>query len=232
MNDEVLYLVRVDGEECSFVRGESEAKLVIDSIAVSEVIRLSKELKGRKIFREENGTTIRILSQSENILYTNAPKVRTVIDYVPVGYSFLTKNRLSLQGDIPVPPVAPTEEAIEEIVSKKKSLSEILGEYIDEVDITSSESSEDEAPPLPKRDVPLAPRAPMLPTHSELRKLAHRKRLGLVTMYYPDRTKCSRCQDSNVEIYITKIGPREMDDLITHQCKSCKNMWEITILRK
>ena len=235
MNDEVLYLVRVDGKECSFVRGEDEAKLVIDSMAVAEVSRLSKELVGRKIFRQEEGSCIKVLSQSENFMYTNAPKIRTTIDFVPVGYSFLTKNRLSLQRDVPTAPAVEVES------SKKKTLNEMLNECAEEIDIaTASEVSEESSdelafptitpPPLPPRS--RIPTAPRLPTHAQLRSFARQRNLGVVMKYFPDRVVCSVCESHNVEVRITKVGQRKLNDLITHKCRECNNVWDITINRK
>jgi len=129
MNDDILYLIKVDGEEHSFTKSKEEAKLIIDSLAQSYIKEYKKEYSDRKIYREEEEDCIRVLTQSSNVFYTNAPKVRVIINFIPVGFSFLTRNRFELiksenistnasnnnETNIPVAPPAPKLLSISEL---------------------------------------------------------------------------------------------------------------------
>lgn len=92
MNNTTIFVVRVNGEMTCFVHSEQEVKLVIDSIANAT----ANSIKNRRVYREETGNSIKIITQNEGWAWNGAPKVKMEIDYVEVGQASVIKNRLAL----------------------------------------------------------------------------------------------------------------------------------------
>lgn len=96
MTDEIIYLIRIDGEEAFVVRNEKEAKLAIDSIAASEEKSLSDEKTS--VYRQDSndGNSVTISTRTMGRFFNGPMKLYTKIDYVPVGFAKVKKGRLEL----------------------------------------------------------------------------------------------------------------------------------------
>ena len=96
MDDSIIYLVCINGEQACFVRSEKEARLVVDSLASYE----NKLLQGHrvKIFREDlnNGQKVVLSKQKIGLVMNSAISDVYTIEYTAVGRAILKKGRLDV----------------------------------------------------------------------------------------------------------------------------------------
>lgn len=80
----IKYLIRIDKEEFAFADDEKTALLIINSLAISEVKRLSGP--GVKVFRQDlqDGKEVKICTQSLGLLVNGRVIRSTIIDVIPV----------------------------------------------------------------------------------------------------------------------------------------------------
>lgn len=135
MTDKILYLVRINGEECMIVDTHDCAKLVADSIACKEITLMKKKFPAKKIYREDEENRITICSQSKSWFGgENVPKVKCVVDTIAIGCGTLTKNKYTIEHnkkkllnedsifrnqDIPKPPPLYTVEELRAHIIKQ-----------------------------------------------------------------------------------------------------------------
>lgn len=96
MDNAILYLVCINGEQACFVHSEREARLVVDSFAASE----NKLLQGPrvKIFREDlnDGQKVVLSMQKIGLMMNSAISKVSTIEYMAVGRALLKKGRLDV----------------------------------------------------------------------------------------------------------------------------------------
>lgn len=96
MDSRVLYLVRINGVEMTFVNSKEEAKLVVDSLAAE----LSREIENKhtEVYRKDSadGTKVIISKQDLGSVFNSAIYQVKEIDFLPVGHSILSCGRHEL----------------------------------------------------------------------------------------------------------------------------------------
>jgi hypothetical protein len=117
LNERIVYLLRINKEEMMIVLTEPDAKLAIDSLAVSEENRLKKVYPNRRVFREEDERCIKVFTQTRGAIYDGSPNMKSEIDYIPIGCGVVVGNRFpiaripdilnEINYDIPPAPEAP-----------------------------------------------------------------------------------------------------------------------------
>jgi hypothetical protein len=96
LSDDVLYLVRMNGEAITFVDCIERAKLVVDSFAAHEVKIMASD--STKVYRQDEQDGLRVVISTQSLGYVyNGPIVEsTVIDFIAVKGAVVTKSRLGL----------------------------------------------------------------------------------------------------------------------------------------
>ena len=156
MDDKVLYLIRVDGEEMAFTNSSKEALLIVDSLAAAEQKRLGNEWT--KVFRQDlnEGQKVVISTQSLGYAINGGIYKAVTIDFIPVGHSYLVKGRHELpqendtleSGSVPVPDILQllakehAEEEESQTVKEPNSLEEEPNSL--EEESTTSDSIDEE----------------------------------------------------------------------------------------
>lgn len=87
------YLIRVDTEGITFVDSEAEAKLVVDSLAASEVKRLEDDWT--RAFRRDqpDGKKVTVSTQAIGRVVDGSVIVASTIDYVVIPRARVLKGR-------------------------------------------------------------------------------------------------------------------------------------------
>jgi hypothetical protein len=85
---DIKYLIRIDNEEFAFANDEKTALSIINSLAISEVKKLSGP--NVKVFRQDlqNGKEIKICTQSLGVLMNGRVVRNILIDVIPVPRVF------------------------------------------------------------------------------------------------------------------------------------------------
>lgn len=88
---EFIYLIRIDGEESSYVKSEILAREYLNALAVETIEEFDTSLY--KVFRTDKGTSVIISTQRIGYVYDGSPKQKHVIDFVSIPLAFPVKKK-------------------------------------------------------------------------------------------------------------------------------------------
>jgi len=106
----LTYLIRIDGDVVGYADTEASAKLILDSFAAREVVRMTTE--SFKVLREDlqDGKKIVLSTQSLGWVYNSSVTPAMNLDFIVAPYLHLLKGRHALpapSSPIPIPPPPP-----------------------------------------------------------------------------------------------------------------------------
>jgi len=142
---QLLYVIRIDGENVGYSYSLDNCLSMIDSIAAHESKRMSSEWA--KILREdlEEGKKVILLKQDVGRLYNGSPIPTMTIDFCKVPELNLIRHRFSEK--IPPPPPPPSMEEIQKIANEKydANIQENLPDPYYDPETTEDYSSEEDS---------------------------------------------------------------------------------------